>query len=44
MELTDIESGELAVGDEVAMTFRIKDVDRLRGFRRYFWKAVRIRS
>jgi hydroxymethylglutaryl-CoA synthase len=44
MELTDIESGELAVGDEVAMTFRIKDVDQLRGFRRYFWKAVRIRS
>jgi hydroxymethylglutaryl-CoA synthase len=41
MEFTDIESGELAVGDEVAMTFRIKDVDRVRGFRRYFWKALR---
>ncbi|HVW67389.1 MAG TPA: OB-fold domain-containing protein [Steroidobacteraceae bacterium] len=42
MELTDIQTGELHVGDPVRFVFRIKDVDRVRGFRRYFWKAVKI--
>jgi len=41
MEFTDLQAGELKVGDVVAMEFRIKDLDRLRGFRRYFWKAIR---
>lgn len=41
MEFTDLAAGELAVGDPVRFVFRIKDVDRLRGFRRYFWKAVK---
>lgn len=41
MEFTDLESGELAVGDAVRFEFRVKDVDTMRGFRRYFWKAVR---
>ena len=40
MELTDVEPGELAVNDEVRFVFRIKDDDRARGFRRYFWKAT----
>jgi uncharacterized OB-fold protein len=39
MEFTDSEPDELAVGTSLAMMFRIKDVDPLRGFRRYFWKA-----
>ncbi|MCS6946256.1 MAG: OB-fold domain-containing protein, partial [Steroidobacteraceae bacterium] len=41
MELTDIGPGELAVGDRVRFVFRIKDIDRQRGFRRYCWKAVK---
>jgi 3-hydroxy-3-methylglutaryl CoA synthase len=42
MELTDVEPGKLNVGDRVRFVFRIKDVDRIRGFRRYFWKATKI--
>jgi 3-hydroxy-3-methylglutaryl CoA synthase len=38
MEFTDCEPGTLAVGRSVEMCFRIKDVDRRRGFVRYFWK------
>ncbi len=40
MEFTDAEAGELSVGMPVRFVFRIKDVDRLRAFRRYFWKAT----
>lgn len=40
MELTDVESGELAVGAEVKFAFRIKDRDPQRAYRRYFWKAT----
>lgn len=39
MEFTDSEPDELAVGTPLAMRFRIKEIDPLRGFRRYFWKA-----
>jgi hydroxymethylglutaryl-CoA synthase len=42
MEITDIDSGELKVNDAVRFVFRIKDDDRARGFRRYFWKATKI--
>ena len=41
MELTDAEPGELEVGAEVKFVFRIKDCDRQRAYRRYFWKATR---
>lgn len=41
MELTDVGPGELAVGAEVRFVFRIKDCDRQRAYRRYFWKATR---
>jgi 3-hydroxy-3-methylglutaryl CoA synthase len=41
MQFTDTAQGEVAVGDAVSMHFRIKDIDRARGFQRYFWKAVR---
>ena len=40
MEMTDLETGELQVGDRVRFVFRIKDIDRVRAFRRYFWKAT----
>lgn len=41
MEFTDLDAGELAVGDAVRFVLRVKDVDALRRFRRYFWKAVK---
>ncbi|MDJ0761143.1 MAG: 3-oxoacyl-[acyl-carrier-protein] synthase III C-terminal domain-containing protein [Woeseiaceae bacterium] len=44
MQFTDTDAGETAVGDSVDMHFRIKDIDRARGFRRYFWKAIKERG
>lgn len=40
MEFTDVGKGEVESGIEVEMVFRIKDIDDLRGFKRYFWKAT----
>lgn len=40
IEFADFEPGEVEVGVPVRFVFRIKDVDRLRGFHRYFWKAA----
>lgn len=40
MEFTDLEPGELQVGAPLNLVFRIKDFDRLRQFRRYFWKPT----
>ncbi|GLU39248.1 OB-fold domain-containing protein [Pseudomonas sp. NBRC 100443] len=40
MEFTDVARGEVATGMPVEMVFRIKDIDELRGFKRYFWKAT----
>jgi hydroxymethylglutaryl-CoA synthase len=42
MEMTDVDAGEVGVGMQVGFAFRIKDVDTLRGFKRYFWKAVQV--
>jgi hydroxymethylglutaryl-CoA synthase len=42
MELTDVDAGEVGVGMRVGFAFRIKDVDALRSFKRYFWKAVQV--
>jgi hydroxymethylglutaryl-CoA synthase len=40
MEFTDTDAGCVSVGMPVRFVFRVKDVDRLRHFRRYFWKAT----
>jgi hydroxymethylglutaryl-CoA synthase len=40
VEFADVRPGELAVGAPVRLVWRLKDVDRVRGFRRYFWKAA----
>jgi hydroxymethylglutaryl-CoA synthase len=40
IDFTDVDAGELAVGQPMRMMFRIKDIDQQRGFRRYFWKAA----
>ena len=39
-DITDVGKGEIGVGMQVRMMFRVKDYDERRGFRRYFWKAV----
>ena len=44
IEFADFAQGEAKVGDDVRFVFRLKDIDRTRGFRRYFWKAAPIRS
>jgi hydroxymethylglutaryl-CoA synthase len=40
MDFTDVEAECLEVGMPMRMTFRVKDIDVQRGFRRYFWKAA----
>lgn len=40
MELTDAAVAGFAVGEPLAMRFRIKSIDRTRGLRTYFWKAA----
>src|SRR5258706_9506347 len=44
MEFADADAGELEVGMPLAMVYRIKEFDRQRGFRRYFWKATPVRN
>lgn len=40
VEFADVTAEEVEVGREMQMMFRIKAVDELRDFTRYFWKAV----
>jgi 3-hydroxy-3-methylglutaryl CoA synthase len=40
MEITDVGRKELEVGMQLKPCFRIKEHDRLRGYDRYFWKAM----
>ena len=44
IEFTDVDPGETSVGAALRFVFRIKDVDHVRGFHRYFWKATLRRS
>lgn len=44
IEFADFAPGEAKVNDGVRFVFRLKDVDRIRGFRRYFWKAAPART
>jgi uncharacterized OB-fold protein len=43
-DFTDVNVGDIEVGMDVRMMFRIKSLDRSRGFVRYFWKAVPTRA
>ena len=43
-EFADTPPGALAIGTPVRFVFRIKDVDRVRDFHRYFWKAAPVRT
>jgi 3-hydroxy-3-methylglutaryl CoA synthase len=40
VEFTDLEPEDIEVGAPMRMMFRIKAVDEMRGFSKYFWKAV----
>ena len=40
LEFTDFKVGDVKVGAEVRMVFRVKDYDDKRKFRRYFWKPA----
>lgn len=40
MEFVDVGSRSIDIGAEVEMRFRIKEIDRTRGYRHYFWKAT----
>lgn len=40
MDFADVEKGDIDTGTEVEMVFRVKDIDQVRGYRRYFWKAT----
>lgn len=44
MEFADTDPDELRVGLPLRMVYRVKDFDRLRGYRRYFWKATPLRG
>ncbi len=44
MDFTDLDVGEVQSGTTMEMVFRIKDIDELRGFTRYFWKATPVRE
>lgn len=44
MEFTDFAAGEVKVGMQVKMVFRIKDFDERRHFHRYFWKPTRLKK
>lgn len=39
-DFTDCDAETVKVGAEMRMMFRIRDVDDVRGFKRYFWKAA----
>lgn len=40
MEMVDVGDPGLAVGMPMRSVFRVKEIDRARGYRRYFWKAT----
>jgi 3-hydroxy-3-methylglutaryl CoA synthase/uncharacterized OB-fold protein len=44
MEFADTDVDELSVGLPLRMVYRVKEFDRQRGFRRYFWKATPLRG
>jgi uncharacterized OB-fold protein len=40
VDFTNVDADRVAVGMPMKMVFRIKDIDRMRKFTRYFWKAT----
>jgi uncharacterized OB-fold protein len=44
MEMVDVGATGLDVGTPLRMVLRIKDVDKARGYPRYFWKATPLQA
>ncbi|WP_028605515.1 hydroxymethylglutaryl-CoA synthase family protein [Ottowia thiooxydans] len=44
MEIVDVGPAGLEIGAPVNMVFRIKDIDRVRHYPRYFWKAIPVQG
>ncbi len=44
METVDVGAAGLEVGMPLRVTFRIKDIDRARGYPRYFWKTTPVQA
>lgn len=44
MEIVDVGAEGIDVGTPLSIVFRIKDVDRARGYPRYFWKATPLKA
>jgi 3-hydroxy-3-methylglutaryl CoA synthase len=42
MDMTEVDPEVFDTGVEVSVHFRVKQIDKQRGFRKYFWKAVQI--
>jgi uncharacterized OB-fold protein len=40
VEFADVDASDVEVGRDMMMMFRIKAVDEMRDFTKYFWKAV----
>jgi uncharacterized OB-fold protein len=40
MEMVDVDPAKFDVGTPLRMVYRIKEVDSLRHYNRYFWKAA----
>ena len=40
MEVVDVGSDGIDIGTPLRMVYRIKELDKARGYRRYFWKAT----
>ena len=40
LDFTDVDPANFDIGAQVAVHFRIKQFDKRRGFRSYFWKAA----
>ena len=39
-DFTDVDTGSFDVGTKMRMVFRVREYDKARGFRKYFWKAT----
>ncbi|AKU12407.1 hypothetical protein AzCIB_2514 [Azoarcus sp. CIB] len=44
MEMVDVGAAGLEVGTPLRMVFRVKDIDKTRGYPRYFWKATPLQA
>ncbi|NML43342.1 hypothetical protein HHL11_06235 [Ramlibacter sp. G-1-2-2] len=44
MEMVDVGGAGVEVGTQLRMVYRIKDLDRSRGYPRYFWKATPVQA